>query len=421
MKTSWFVALGVLIVSTTLWIMTTLVHSPPHAASASAPTRTILYYRDPMHPAYTSATAGKAPDCGMDLVPVYADEAGTAASRTPLDSKVIQLSAEHQQMIGLRIGRVEQAPVARTFRTFGRVAVDENRVFPVMAGGEGWVTRTWPGTATGDTVRRSQPLASIYGRDYTTAQRTFLYALRTAENPPPVAQSDIQDQAALTLQEARLTLQNIGFGALQIEELARSRRVLPEVTLTSPASGVITARNASPNQKFDRGAELFRISDLTHVWVVAYLLADDESSVRRGVRAIVSVPGSSSGALDATLTEALPRYDGKTRTLTVRLEADNPHQRLRPNMVVDVEFHVSTSEATTVPADAVVDSGLRKTVFVDLGGGAFESRTVQTGWSSGGRVQIVQGLNPGEAIVVSGTFLLDSESRFRLRATGGHD
>jgi Cu(I)/Ag(I) efflux system membrane fusion protein len=239
------------------------------------------------------------------------------------------------------------------------------------------------------------------------------------ENPPPVAPGDIQDQPAQTWREARLVLQKMGFGEDQIQQLATTRQVALDVSLTAPASGIVVMRNVFANQEFARGAELFRIADLSHVWIVADLFGDEAAYVRSGAAALVSLPNRPATTLRATVGEALPRFDGESRTLKLRMEADNPHLILRPDMPVDLEFRITLPEAITVPADAVVDSGLRKTVFADRGDGTFEPRSVETGWRFGGRVQIVHGLNAGESIVVAGTFLLDSELRMHAAADAG--
>ena len=356
------------------------------------------------------------------LQPVYADVNAPAATTRSLPTpSVMHLSPERLQLSGVRLGRVEKTSTTHMLRTFGRVMLDERRVFPVSTGGEGWVSQISPGTGTGDTVKQGQPLVSVYGRDFTAAQRGFLYALRAFENPPPSTPGDAQDPPSLTFKEARLVLQNMGFGEAQIQQLTKDRQVMLDVSLTAPAGGVIVTRNVFPQQKFDRGAELFRIADLSHVWVIADVLGGDAAYIRSGDTARLSLPKQPATALRARVGEALPRFDRESRTLQVRLEADNPQLILRPDMLVDLEFTVTLAEAITVPADAVVDSGLHSTVFVNRGEGVFESRVVDTGWRFGDRVQIVRGVNPGESIAVSGTFLLDSESRMRQQGSGKHD
>ncbi len=378
-----------------------------HRAEA-VPARRILFYRDPMHPSLTSPRPGKAPDCGMDLVPVFAD-----SSATPLiPPGFVQVSPERQQLVGVRLGTVERSSSTQSLRALGRVVVDEARVFPVTASAEGWVTRIFAG-GTGSRVHKGQPLVAVYGREYTTAQRALLYALRAVENSPPLPAGDYQDSPALTLQEARLNLVNMGMGDAQIEQIANRRQVMLDVTLTAPASGVLVARNVFPRQRFDRGAELFRIEDLSRVWVLAEFLGEEARNIRSGAVARVSMPGGTGTALRATVSGALSAFDPVSQRLKVRLETANPDLILRPGMSVDLEFPVKLPPSINVPADALVESGLRKIVFVERDQGIFEPRPVETGWRFGDRVQIVRGLNPGETIALAGNFLLDSESRLQ--------
>jgi membrane fusion protein, copper/silver efflux system len=382
-------------------------------AETVVPARTVLYYRDPMHPSYTSDKPGKAPDCGMDLVPVY------AGADTASQGGTIVISRERQQLIGVRLGRVERSRTTQMLRTFGRVALDENRIFSLAAGAEGWVTQIAPNTTTGDTVETRQPLVSVTGRDFTAAQRQFLYALRTVEES--VAPVDPINQPTVALEEARRVLEYLGFADDQIKQLARSREPVVDITLASRASGVIVARNVFLQQRFDKGTELFRIADLSHVWIVADLFGDDTTYVRNGAEAMVSITDRPTTVLHGTVDKALAPFDSDSRTLKLRIKVDNPHLMLRPNMLVDVQFPIELPEATTVPAEAIVETGLQKTVFVNRGEGIFEPRAVTTGWRFGDRVQIVHGLDPGETVVVSGNFLLDSESRMQHGDPGGHD
>jgi YHS domain-containing protein len=187
--------------------------------------------------------------------------------------------------------------------------------------------------------------------------------------------------------------------------------------IRAPAEGLVLTRNVSPGQWFDRGAELYRIADLTRIWILADAFENEAQHLRPGVRARISLPQQGK-AFHATVSAVPPQFDATSRTLKVRLEMDNPGSALRPDMFVDVELPVNYPATITVPADAVVDSGVKKTVYVAKGDGLFEPRKVETGWRAGDRVEIVKGLMPGEKIVVSGTFLIDSESRMRAAAAG---
>ena len=394
---------------------------PDEPARRGISGRRILYYRDPMHPAYTANQPGKAPDCGMDLVPVYSESApGPRHAVSSSAAGSITVSSERQQFIGMRLGRVETSAVTHMMRVPGRVLPDEARVFPLSTGSDGWVTQILSG-GTGSSVQKGQPLVEVSGRDYTTAQRTYLYALRSFENSPPVAPGEYQDQPALILQEARLNLISMGLGEAQIQQIAQSRKVLLSVTLTAPASGVMISRNVFPEQKFARGSELFRIADLSHVWIVADFFGEEARYLRSGATAKVSLPNRPGTTLRATLSKALSSFDSTSRTLKVRFDAANPDLTLRPGMFVDVEFSIILPPAKVVPADAIVESGLERIVFVDRGKGTFEPRRVETGWRFSDRVQIVRGLENGETIVVSGNFLLDSESRMQRGDLRPHD
>jgi Cu(I)/Ag(I) efflux system membrane fusion protein len=239
------------------------------------------------------------------------------------------------------------------------------------------------------------------------------------ETAPRTAGLEYQDQPAFAVEEARLNLLDLGFGEAQLQQIVRERKPVLDVLLLAPNDGTIVTRNAFAQQRFNRGAELFRIADLSRVWIVADLFGEDAHSIRSGLSAEVSLPDRPQERLRATVTGAQPRFDATTRALTVRLEIANPRLLYRPDMFVDVEFSLRFPKVISVPAEAVLDSGLRKTVFVSLGTGSFEARAVETGSRFDGRVEIVRGLRPGEPIAVSGTFLLDSETRMRAPAAAG--
>jgi RND family efflux transporter MFP subunit len=177
----------------------------------------------------------------------------------------------------------------------------------------------------------------------------------------------------------------------------------------------VLARNISPSQRFDKGTELYRIADISRVWVMTDIFEKDRQFLKPGAEASILYQGR---RLRARMSDALPQFDAQSRTLKTRFELDNPDHLLQPDMFVDVEFEAAVPPAVTVPAEAVLDSGLRKTVFVDRGNGYFEPRRVETGWRTGDRVQILEGLMAGERVAVSGNFLLDSESRMMSAAQG---
>ena len=390
---------------------------------ATAPAgRKALYYVDPMHPAYRSDKPGIAPDCGMQLEPVYEGDApGGSGGGTTRPAGAVSISPDKQQLLGVRVGAVEKASTRHAARLFGRVVLDEKRVFVLNASLEGAI-REVSAVTTWSRVKKGQWLASFFSADARAPLQAFLSALDVeAQNPRARAEADLRVAAGFTpstgSQFAVERLKNAGFADLQIEEIGRKRQIPLLVKIYSPADGFVLARNVSPGQKFDKGAEWYRIANLDRVWILADVSADEAPYVRPGLRAQVSIPGQTR-ALSASVSEVLPQFDAATRTLKVRLEADNPGFALRPDMFVDVALPIELPAATTIPVDAMLDSGARKTVFVEHGDGTFEPRAIETGWRFGDRVEVVKGLSAGERIVFSGTFLVDSESRIKSAAAG---
>jgi Cu(I)/Ag(I) efflux system membrane fusion protein len=217
------------------------------------------------------------------------------------------------------------------------------------------------------------------------------------------------------MRQAVGNLLNMGVSESQMKEMARTRKAPDLVEVRSPSDGFILARNVTPGQYVSVGNELYRIADLSKVWVLADLFRNEADYVKPGMKVKVTLPNQKN-VFSATASKILPQFDSVSRTLKVRLELDNPGYILRPDMFVDVEFPVTLPPTLTVPSDAVLDSGIRKTVFVDRGNGFFEPRQVEIGQSLGDRVEITKGLMAGEQIVVSGNFLIDSESRMKMAA-----
>ncbi len=390
-----------------------------NSSSAATEVRKILYYHDPMHPAYKSDKPGIAPDCGMQLEPVYADDPASnitteQASQMPPGS--VQVSASRQQLIGVKVAVVTRIPEKRTVRVLGRVAPDETRVYRINGSTDGWVREIMPVT-TGSLVKKDELLAKVYAPESFSAMKAYLYGLRSLDRFQATGKETKEqlEQTDANIENYRNSLRNQGMSEYQLDEIMRTRQGANLIEIRAPAPGFVLARNITFGQRFDRGSELYRIGDLSHVWILADIFQTEEEFLRPGAVAKVT-QALRQKSFPARVSDVLPQFDSATRTLKVRLEADNPGYALRPDMFVDVELPVRTQPALTVPAEAVLDTGLHKTVYIDRGNGFFEPRRVETGWHSGDRVEIRRGLEEGERIVVSGTFLIDSESRLRLAA-----
>jgi Cu(I)/Ag(I) efflux system membrane fusion protein len=367
----------------------------------------------------------------MKLVRVGTPAAG--APPPPPAAGTVSITRENQKVLGIVVAPAQRATGARTLRAPGRVMPDETRLYRITAGANGSMRDVSP-VATGSRVRRGQVLGSFYAPD--TVMTTQLFILNTQgyvrTNPRGVTEDPSgakgEDEADVgknnsslyraNVQQRIIQLENFGISAQQREEIMHQGRVPDTIQIVSPADGLVLARNVSPAQKFDRGFELYRIADLRKVWVIADVFPQDAPDVEVGMRARVSVPGRRGGSFPATVAEVLPQADAVTRTLKVKLVLDNPDLVLRPDMFVEVSLAVELPSAIVLPSDAIVDSGLVKRVFVQTADGQFEPRAVETGWRAGDQVEVVEGLRPGELVVTSGTFFLDSETRMRPPPSG---
>jgi len=388
--------------------------------AADPSVRKILYWHDPMHPAYKSDKPGIAPDCGMQLEPVYAGGAGAngeVAEASPLPAGLVHISTDRQQIIGLKIETVRKTSESQILRVLGRVAPDETRTYRMNAATDGWA-REMTAVTTGCLVRKDDLLAKIYAPESFSAMKAYLYGLKSLGRFQ-TSGKETKEQLDLTdanIENYRNSLRNLGMSEYQLDEISRTRQGANVIEVRATEAGFILARSISLGQRFEKGAELYRIADLSRVWILADVFENEEENFRPGMRATIrrAINGK---ALEAHVGKVLPQFDPETRTMKIRLEADNPGYALRPDMFVDVEFPIQHPPALVIPSGAVLDTGLKKTVFVDRGNGYFDPRAVETGWRSDDKVEITKGLAEGERIVVSGNFLVDSESRFKLAAS----
>jgi RND family efflux transporter MFP subunit len=384
----------------------------PRKASARA-SRRVLYYVDPMHPAYRSEKPGIAPDCGMQLEPVYSEEMAMVAvsdMSAPSAPGAVHIDSERQQVAGIRMATAERTSATRTVRIPGRVIADETRVYRVNAGVDGFVRETHNDTV-GSRVKKDQRLAVVYSNEFTSAIGGYISASEQAQANTDKDNGG-QTRSLLGVKTWADRLRNFGMSEAQISELGMTRRVPEGVYIASPQDGFIVSRSISPGLRFDRNMEFYRIADLSRVWIVADLFGSEAQYFHPGAAARITLPYLTR-SFSARVSDILPQIDPSTHTLKLRLEADNQDLALRPDMYVDVDLTVATPPGLSVPGDAVLDSGLSKRVFVDRGNGYFEPRQVDTGERFGDRVQILRGLAEGEKVVASGTFLVDSESRLR--------
>lgn len=378
----------------------------------AGPPRRILYYRNAMQPSDTSPVP-KQDSMGMDYVPVYEDEM--------TEGPQLRISLNRLQTLGVRTEAAASRTMSRTLRAVGTVAASERSLYAVSPKFEGWITRLFVNT-TGATVRRGQPLFAVYSPELVAAQEEYGVALQTL--------GSMGDASA----EARAGMRQLVDGGLQrlrnwdiadedLADLQAGKGASQSLPLRSPAHGVVIEMTARAGMRFMPGEPLFQIADLSNVWVVASVFEQDLGLVRPGQAAAVTLAAYPGRSWTGRVTFVYPTVEPGTRTARVRIELPNGDGLLKPDLFGTVEILAGdTVAAVAIPESAVLDSGTRRVVLIELGGGAFEPREIELGARGDGYVEVIEGLAAGERIVVNGNFLIDAESNFKaaLGTLGGH-
>jgi RND family efflux transporter MFP subunit len=367
-------------------------------------------YRSTMNPNETSDHPGN-DSMGMAMVPEEVEEPSSAAGPHVEGLAPLALSARKRQLLGARTVRAEVAPFVKSVRAVGQIAIDERRMQHVHTKIQGWIEHLHAG-AVGETVRRGDPLLTIYSPELLASQREYLVALdqraRTATSAPDVtADAEHLVEAATR----RLLLQDMT--EAQIVELARTREAQKIVTLYSPVSGTITARNVSHGERIESTTSLLDIADLERVWVIADVYESEFSFVHDGQDAVIVLSYLPGRTYTGHVSLVSPLVDPTTRTVKVRVELDNRDLALRPGMFANVELHADLGKRLAVPKDAVLRSGTRNIVFISPTDGTFEPREVELGLELPDRWEIRKGLAEGDNVLAAANFFLDAESKLK--------
>ena len=358
------------------------------------------YWTCGMHPWVVLPEPGECPICHMDLVPL--DPAKFASGMT-IDPIVVQ-------NIGVRTAAVTTGPLVQSIRTVGNVTYDETRVVDVNTRFSGWIEKL-DVDSLGERVTAGEPLFEIYSPALYAAQQEYQLALRN-DSAAPGAAAETNRQL---LASAKTRLELFDLGDDQIAALGARDEPQKTVAVRSPAAGVVVEKMATQGMQVTPGMRVYRIADLSTVWVQATVYESQLPFVKEGQAATMTLAYLPGASFAGRVAYVYPTVNEKTREATVRLEFDNADGRLKPGMFADVTLQGTLAEsATLAPQSAVMRTGKRQVAIVSLGGGKFEPRDVTSGAETDGSlVQILSGLKPGEQVVTSGQFLLDSEARMR--------
>ncbi len=368
--------------------------STTKAAGSASAGRKIKFYKSTMNPGEISQQPGK-DTMGMDLVPVFEAAAGG-------DSATISIDPVTVQNMGFRSAIVARGPVRRTIRTVGVIDFDETSLADVTTKFKGWIEKLYV-DSTGKQVHRGEPLFEIYSPDLYSAQTEYVLVLG-------------QSSGADSLKSSALNkLKFFDVPADEIAELEKSRQVKKTLRINAPRDGVVVEKMAIEGQFVDAGMKLYRLADLSLVWVLCQVYENDLGLIKLGQEAGMTLTYLPDRKFRGRVTYVYPTVDEKTRTAKVRMEFHNPGYFLKPGMFATVELHAEiAADVLLVPDLAVLRSGEKNTVFVALAGGKFDPRTIVLGpRSENNFYQVLSGLNEGERVVTSGQFMLDSESQLR--------
>jgi len=365
-----------------------------------------------MHPQIIRDHPGSCPICGMDLVPVGSKATRTTGGTGAPGQGVVHLDAARRQLLGVRTAKAELAPFTRTIRAVGRVSYDETRLRHVHTKIDGYVERLLA-NATGETVRRGQPLLEIYSPELLASQQEFLVALEARDRMGSSTLSSVAGYGKDLVESARRRLQLFDMTDAQIARLEETRTPQRTVTVYAHESGVVTMRNVTEGERIEAGKTLLDVADLSKVWVLASVYEYELPFVHQGQPAVMHLSYLPDRTFRGTVSLIYPSIEIATRTAQVRVEFDNPDLALKPDMYAEIELSADLGPRISVPEEAVLETGTRSLAFVEREPGVFEPRELRIGARLADRYEVVSGLVAGEQVVVSGNFLIDSESKLK--------
>jgi len=359
----------------------------------------IAYWRAPMNPMEVYDKPGKSA-MGMDLVPVYENELSGGVE--------IKIDPVTQQNMGVRVAAVEKGPLTYTIRTYGHITYDETRKSQINPKFSGWLEKIYV-DFTGQMVEKGDPLFDIYSPDLITAQEDYLSAFRNYGKNPTPANGRIRDSVM-----RRLRFFDISDD--EIRKIEKKGAASHALTIRSPFKGVVTGKtNAVQGAYVMQGSTIYEIADLTRVWVEAHIYEYELSTVTTGLKAEMTLPYLPGKRFFGQVSYVYPYLQRQTRDVVIRIEFDNPLLELKPDMYANVFIKTTAgNNGIMIPTESVIRSGERNIVFITRGNGKFSPREVTLGMSlDNAKVQVLKGVAPGETVVTSGQFLLDSESKLK--------
>jgi Cu(I)/Ag(I) efflux system membrane fusion protein len=330
----------------------------------------------------------------------------------------VQISPERQQLIGVRYGTVQKKALDKVIRTVGRIDYDEKRIGIVSPKIAGWIEELHV-DFTGRFVRKGEPLLTLYSPELVSTQEEYLLALRARKDWSKSPFPEVSGGGNILADSARRRLKLWDISDAQIRTLEEGGEPKKTLTLYSPFSGHVLEKMVNKGQYVDAGMTLYRIADLSVVWLIADIYEYELPAVRLGQQAAIQFAYYPGEKFTGKAVYIYPNLDPQTRTAKARFEFANPQGKLKPEMFANVEITVRLGNKLAVAEGAIIDTGVRRLVIVDQGSGYLEPREVRLGAKAGGFFEVLEGLKEGERVVTSANFLIDSESKLKEAVGGG--
>ena len=367
------------------------------------------------HAGHSSTAPAKADD--LDLSGLTMESLKKEGKMVEVAPGTVQISPERQQLIGVRIGTVEKRLLQKVIRTNGRVEFDEKRLATISPKIGGWIEELYV-DFTGAPVKKGAPLLTLYSPELVSTQEEYLAALRARQELSASPYPEVAASGNALVESARRRLRLWDISEEQIRELEQTGRVRKSLTLYSPYGGIVLEKMAFKGMRVEPGMALYKLADLSVVWLIADIYEYELPLIRLGQQASINLSYLPGEAFTGKAVFIYPYLDAQTRTARVRFEFANPHGKLKPEMYAGVEITIRIGDKITVPEGAIIDTGIRKVAIVEKGAGYFEPRDVKLGTKAGDYYEVLDGLKVGERVVTSANFLIDSESKLK-EAIGG--
>ena len=362
------------------------------------------------HAGHSATAPAKADD--LDMSGLTMESLQKEGKMVEVAPGTVQISPERQQLIGVRIGTVEKRLLQKVIRTNGRVEFDEKRLATISPKIGGWIEELYV-DFTGAPVKKGAPLLTLYSPELVSTQEEYLAALRARQELSASPYPEVAASGNALVESARRRLRLWDISEEQIRVLEQTGQVRKSLTLYSPYGGIVLEKMAFKGMRVEPGMALYKLADLSVVWLIADIYEYELPLIRLGQQASINLSYLPGEAFTGKAVFIYPSLDAQTRTARVRFEFANPHGKLKPEMYAGVEITIRIGDKITVPEGAIIDTGIRKVAIVEKGAGYFEPRDVKLGTKAGDYYEVLEGLNIGERVVTSANFLIDSESKLK--------